>query len=175
MMHRVATRDHSSFHLTKGFVIQQANNGSGQSSGQLSLGDAGNDLATFTPGTGSNGRPNGDRPSDKGIGHSSCNLPPGTSKTSYAGAVKGQQRSGPDPKADNNSGSSICLEYIQPVVEDGRVRVKPPPRNCRRGLSDLGEHSCWVFCRPKIGLSRSEFYCPEAVGQIGAGGGSVIR
>jgi len=49
-----------------GPAVAQANNGSGQSSGQLSLGDAGNDLATFTPGTGSNGRPNGDRPSGKG-------------------------------------------------------------------------------------------------------------
>ncbi|KAI9177911.1 hypothetical protein LWI28_020553 [Acer negundo] len=38
-----------------GLIVAQENNGFGLSSGQLSLG---NDLATFTPGTGSNGRPN---------------------------------------------------------------------------------------------------------------------
>lgn len=73
---------------------------------------------------------------------------------------------------------TLRLEYFQPVVEDGRVRVKPPQGLTAEGCS-IWENTkeSGVFCRPKISspYAYGTFYCSKAVGQVGAYGSFVIR
>lgn len=60
--------------------------------------------------------------------HNAHAAPPSTNKpASYAGAVRGVE--GPsslNPIQGNSSDSLLNLSYFQPVVENGRIKVKPP-------------------------------------------------